>query len=431
MSYVTEDWILEMQPEERLVYLEDTDALNKVKAYNGLPNTDLMSTGMVAEWFEVTDITIRNLFNLNREELEDSGAKTLRGEDLKILKETVNDNRSFGNSHTTFPPRAVLNVALLLRKSETAKEVRLAVLGEELKVEIQEEKVTKKKTNLEMQVVDFNGDSLMAIKTNEGKIFTGVKWISEGIGLSDGQSRRQVENLKSDIVLSQGVANLRVPTNSGVQEVLCVELDFLPLWLAKISITPKMQKDSPEVVSKLVDYQLKAKNVLARVFVDKESYIIPTSYKEALQHVMDKIEENEQLQLENEILQPKADFYDETADAKGAELIVNTAKVLGVGEFKMFEFLREIQVLYKEGRYSIPRQKYLNSGYFEVTTGYRNLSGWHEQTFTTRITEDGKRFIYRLVKKYGGGSAINSLKMNEIKDYVRMKNQELGYKKIS
>ncbi|WP_368659148.1 hypothetical protein AB3Z07_09435 [Metabacillus halosaccharovorans] len=78
------------------------------------------------------------------------------------------------------------------------------------------------------------------------------------IGLSDGQARRQVENLRDDLVLFKGVSNLRFETGVGkgsVQDVLCIDLDYLPLWLAKISITPKLQKDSPETVEKLVEYQ--------------------------------------------------------------------------------------------------------------------------------------------------------------------------------
>jgi len=38
-------------------------------------------------------------------------------------------------------------------------------------------------------------------------------------------------------------------------------------WLAKISITPKMQKENKEVMNKLIEYQLKAKDVLAKAFL--------------------------------------------------------------------------------------------------------------------------------------------------------------------
>lgn len=46
------------------------------------------------------------------------------------------------------------------------------------------------------------------------------------------------KKIQTDSVLSQGERNFVLPTEGGNQEVLCLKLDFLPLWLAKISITP-------------------------------------------------------------------------------------------------------------------------------------------------------------------------------------------------
>lgn len=117
------------------------------------------------------------------------------------------------------------------------------------------------------KTVGFNGAELMAAKTKEDKLFVGVRWICEGIGLSVDQSKRQLKNVREDLVVSKGVSNLTLPTNGGYQEVLCIELDYLPLWLAKISITPKMQAEAPWLVERLVEYQLKAKDVLAAAFV--------------------------------------------------------------------------------------------------------------------------------------------------------------------
>lgn len=51
---------------------------------------------------------------------------------------------------------------------------------------------------------------------------------------------------------------------------MCLQLDYLPLWLAKISITPTMRKEMPGIAEKLVAYQLKAKDVLAAAFLEKK-----------------------------------------------------------------------------------------------------------------------------------------------------------------
>lgn len=124
--------------------------------------------------------------------------------------------------------------------------------------------------NLMVKDVNFNGAILRAAQDMNNIIWVGVRWVCDGLGLTDGQRNRQLSNIQEDIVISKGVSNLILPTNGGNQETLCLMLDYLPLWLAKISITPKMKKENPELVGKLVEYQLKAKDVLAEAFLGKK-----------------------------------------------------------------------------------------------------------------------------------------------------------------
>lgn len=123
---------------------------------------------------------------------------------------------------------------------------------------------------MEIYEQEFDGDTLMTVKMKDtGKIYVGVKWVTEALGFSIGQHQRQVTNIRKDIVLQNGIADLQLPTKGGNQKSLCIELDFLPLWLAKISITPNMKNENPNIVDKLIDYQLKAKDVLAEAFLGK------------------------------------------------------------------------------------------------------------------------------------------------------------------
>ncbi|EDS77082.1 hypothetical protein CBC_A1678 [Clostridium botulinum C str. Eklund] len=124
--------------------------------------------------------------------------------------------------------------------------------------------------NLETKLIDFEGDKLLGVRTEDGKIFLGVKKTIQSIGLTEGQGRRQVENLKKDLVLKQGITYLRHLTNGGEQTVLFVNEDFVTLWLAKITLTPKMQKENPQTVKKLINYQLKCAKVLHEAFMGTE-----------------------------------------------------------------------------------------------------------------------------------------------------------------
>ena len=125
---------------------------------------------------------------------------------------------------------------------------------------------------LEIKRVPFLGTELMAARDNDGQIWAGVRWMCDGIGLSEGQSKAERLKIQKDKVLSKGGRNFVLPTKGGNQETLCLKLDFVPLWLAKISITPTMEQETPELAAKLMEYQLKAKDVLAAAFVPSGGY---------------------------------------------------------------------------------------------------------------------------------------------------------------
>lgn len=119
--------------------------------------------------------------------------------------------------------------------------------------------------NLVTREVNFNGATLMAVQTEDMKIHVGVKWICQGLGLTKGQMQAERARIQEDLVLLQGERKIVLPTKGGKQEVLCLELHFLPLWLAKINANII---DDQAVQDKLVDYQLHAADVLAKAFIN-------------------------------------------------------------------------------------------------------------------------------------------------------------------
>lgn len=126
---------------------------------------------------------------------------------------------------------------------------------------------------LEIKRVRFLGTELMAARDADGQIWAGVRWMCDGIGLSEGQTKNERLKIQKDKVLSKGGRNFVLNESGyGSRDVLCLKLDFVPLWLAKISITPTMEAETPELVEKLMEYQLKAKDVLAAAFIPNWQY---------------------------------------------------------------------------------------------------------------------------------------------------------------
>ena len=252
-------------------------------------------------------------------------------------------------------------------------------------------------SNLLSREVDFYGDTIMSAEDNStGKIYVGVKWVCEGIGLTDNQMKNERKKISKDLVLSKGGSNLTLLTNGGEQEVLCIELDYLPLWLAKISLTPKMQKNNPTAVAKLINYQLKAKDVLAEAFikpreVNLDKFQIPTTLSEALML-------SANLAKENEEMKPKAEQFDLYLDDDGTLSLNQVAKAIKTKRNKMMEFLRHKEVFNQDNS---PASYYANRGYFEVKNfTYVVKSGKKYQIAVTRVTTKGQDFLYRYLTKY-------------------------------
>lgn len=121
--------------------------------------------------------------------------------------------------------------------------------------------------DLAVKTVDFMGDGLLAAKDNEGIIWTGVNSFCRGLGMDKKQKDSQVEKVQNDETLKRGCRKFPAGVFDPNNETLALQLDYVPLWLAKISITPNMKENNPELVEKLVNYQLKAKDVLAAAFL--------------------------------------------------------------------------------------------------------------------------------------------------------------------
>ena len=105
-------------------------------------------------------------------------------------------------------------------------------------------------------------------------------------------------------------------------------------------------------------------------------YGIPKTRAEALRLAADLEEQNTKLLLENNLLKPKAEFYDCVADSKTAipmEAVAKTMGIHGIGRNNLFKLLRDKKIL-KEN--NLPYQEFVDRGYFRVVESkYTKASG--------------------------------------------------------
>ncbi len=141
-------------------------------------------------------------------------------------------------------------------------------------------------SNLLIKDVQFDNSIIKAAQDENKAIWIGVRWLCDNLGFSLGQQNRQVNNIQKDLVLSQGISFITFPEG---QRVLCLKLNYLPLWLAKVSITPAMRRTNPELVEKLIKYQVLARDVLAEAFIEKQ-YLDFTAISNQIQQMQSSID---------------------------------------------------------------------------------------------------------------------------------------------
>ena len=119
---------------------------------------------------------------------------------------------------------------------------------------------------LQVKEVRFNGERIMAIRES-GKIYVSVKNVCKNLGMNEDHYKNQKKKIQKDELLKVGSKFTPVDTGFGIKETMLLELDYLPIWLAKINPS----RFSEELKKQLIEYQLKAKDVLADEFLGKRT----------------------------------------------------------------------------------------------------------------------------------------------------------------
>ena len=120
--------------------------------------------------------------------------------------------------------------------------------------------------NVIVKEINFQQKKILAVKDGE-KIYVAVKSICINLGMNKKQYVSQRNKVNKDGLLKGGIKLCPLETNGGMQKVLLLELDYLPIWLSKINPS----RFSYELKKELMNYQLNAKDVLADAFLGHRS----------------------------------------------------------------------------------------------------------------------------------------------------------------
>lgn len=120
---------------------------------------------------------------------------------------------------------------------------------------------------------------------------------------------------------------------------------------------------------------------------------IPQTLPEALRMAAELAEEKQHLEQQLQLAAPKVDFADRVASANGI-LIGNYAKAVGLGQNTLFAWLRDNGVLISYGaRKNVPKQQYIDSGYFSVKEVVVDVEGASKIRLTPHLTGRGQQWL--------------------------------------
>ncbi len=136
---------------------------------------------------------------------------------------------------------------------------------------------------------------------------------------------------------------------------------------------------------------------------------IPQTLPEALRLAAELAEQKMQLEQQLVAAAPKVDFADRVSVANGI-LIGNFAKVVGLKQNALFSWLRQNGILMAFGaRKNVPRQQYINAGYFTVKEVVLDDENGYQIRLTPQLTGKGQQWLTRKLLDAGLLKPVASL----------------------
>lgn len=114
---------------------------------------------------------------------------------------------------------------------------------------------------VEQREVEFYGDTLAAVRGDDGRIYVNFTQVCEALGIDVRAQRRR---LGDHDVLGASLTTGVLPTAGGPQTVYVIRVDMVPLWMSTLRVKAVRE----ELREKLRHFQMEAAAVLWEAFQD-------------------------------------------------------------------------------------------------------------------------------------------------------------------
>ena len=233
----------------------------------------------------------------------------------------------------------------------------------------------------ELQILNINGVSCYE---KDGTAYLSLEAVARGLGLT------QIAASGNEVVRWERVrkylSELGIPT--------CGDGDYIPenifyrlAMKAKNKTAEKFQAlVADEIIPSIRKHGAYMTQETLQAAILNPDYLlqIVTALKDETDKRKALEAANSRLIVENQIMQPKAAYFDELVDRNGLTNFRETAKELGIPPKKFINFLLEHKYIYRDKRGKLLPTESKNNGLFEVKETYNDKTQWSgTQTFVT------------------------------------------------
>ena len=238
------------------------------------------------------------------------------------------------------------------------------------------------------ELMIFNNPEFGEIRTieEEGKVLFCGSDVAKALGYSNAP-----DALKRHC---KGIVKRDTPTKSGIQQMLFIPEGDIYRLAAKSEL-PGAERFESWIFDEVLPSIRKNGG-----YVSGQENMTPEELMAAALLMANKTIENQKLRLstlsvENQVMKPKADYFDELVDRNLLTNFRETAKQLGVKQNEFIGFLLEKKYLYRDKRGKLmPYAQQVENGLFEIKGSMNDKTQWSGTQ--TLITPKGRE-TFRLL----------------------------------
>ena len=240
----------------------------------------------------------------------------------------------------------------------------------------------------EMQTFVYSGAEVRTVRKDGAPWFV-LKDVCGVLGIS--KYRDVAERLDPD---ERGP--VRVDTLGGVQEMTCISESGLYNVILR-SDKPEAKPFRKWVTAEVLPAIRRSGGYIAGQNDLSPAELMAKAIKVAEQTLAERDARISSLQVQNAIMAPKADYFDELVERNTLTSFRDTAKELGIPPRKFTQFLLDKKYIYRDKKEKLMPYENKNDGLFEVKESFNDKTAW--SGVQTMVTPKGRE-TFRLLYPY-------------------------------